>query len=290
MAKRKIIAIGELLIDAITTDYVADLSKATTLQVLPGGSPANFVRFLKTFGVEGLLIASLGNDGLGKILLAHLEANNIETTYISKHNNYATSTIVVAKTKDTPDFIPLRNADQFIEAIDMGLLEQAQLIHTSAFALSTNPARTHILAAFKNAAKLGIPVSVDWNYSEKIWLANDMLEVFTSIQQYKPLIKFSIDDVCRMHHNVLTIEEAKQFIDGINATLVCLTCGADGVHYTYNKKWYFKAATPVDVKDATGAGDAFWAGFVSHWLVNSDIHAAVDNGIVTASKRLQGLL
>jgi sugar/nucleoside kinase (ribokinase family) len=290
MKQGKVIAIGELLIDAITSDYVEDLSKATTLQVLPGGSPANFVRFLKACGAEALLVASVGIDGLGKILLSHLEANDISTKYIFKHKNYATSTIVVAKTKGTPDFIPLRNADQYIETIDMSILEQANLVHTSAFALSTNPARSYILEAFKNAFMRGIPVSVDWNYSEKIWLANDMLTIFNTVQQYKPLLKFSMDDVNRIHQKELTIEAAKQFIDGITATLVCLTCGADGVHYKYNNEWFFKTATPIEVKDATGAGDAFWAGFVSDWLAEKNIHSAVDHGIAMASKKLQGLL
>jgi sugar/nucleoside kinase (ribokinase family) len=290
MKVRKIIAIGELLIDAITSDYVEDLSKATTLQVLPGGSPANFVRFSKACGTDALIIASVGNDGLGKILLSHLEANGIDTKYIFKHDTYATSAIVVAKTKGTPDFIPLRNADQFIQTIDMSVLEQASLLHTSAFALSTNPARSYILEAFKNAFIKGIPVSVDWNYSEKIWLANDMFNIFNLVQQYKPLIKFSIDDVSRMHHSTISVNEAKQFIDSVTATLVCLTCGSEGVHYKYHNEWYFKEALPVEVKDATGAGDAFWAGFVSHWLQQEDIHGAVDKGIATASKRLQGQL
>ncbi len=290
MMQRNIIAIGELLIDAITSDYVDDLSKATTLQVLPGGSPANFVRFLKTCNAEALLIASVGIDGLGKLLLSHLETNGISTQYIFKHKHYATSTIVVAKTKGTPDFIPLRHADQYIEAIDMNIVEQASLVHTSAFALSTNPARSHILAACKHANIHGIPVSVDWNYSEKIWLDNDMETVFDTVQQYNPLIKCSIDDISRMLHKSISIQDAKQFIDGITATLVCLTCGSEGVHYKYNNEWYFKAAQPIEVKDATGAGDAFWAGFVSYWLKYNNIHGAVDSGIATASKKLQGFL
>jgi len=49
-------------------------------------------------------------------------------------------------------------------------------------------------------------------------------------------------------------------------------------------------AQPIEVKDATGAGDAFWAGFISEWSKGNAIEQCVAKGIHTASLKLQGLL
>ena len=53
-----LLAIGELLVDAISTDFVADLSEATTLRVVAGGSPANLCRFVRQGGGQGSLQAA----------------------------------------------------------------------------------------------------------------------------------------------------------------------------------------------------------------------------------------
>jgi fructokinase len=82
-----------------------------------------------------------------------------------------------------------------------------------------------------------------------------------------------------------------QFQSTINATAICLTCGSKGVYFKTNLlSWNFIAAHNIKVKNATGAGDSFWAGFFSAYLNNVSIENAVENGIRIASLKLQNLL
>jgi len=290
--EKYILAIGELLIDIISNNTVTNLSQASGFTIHAGGSAANFSRFLKPCNTNTILVASVGDDGFGNLLLDELKQEGLNIDHIFQWEKYATSLIVVGKTKGTPDFIPYRNADCMITSVDDTLINHASLLHTTAFALSKQPSQTTILQAFATANKLGIPVSVDWNYAEKIWGTNNNAEsVFKQLQTYQPLFKFSLDDVERFAGRKLTKNEAKEYLETVLCSAICLTCGSEGVYYkTSLSHWQFMPAQPIEVKDATGAGDAFWAGFISEWSKGNAIELCVAKGIHTASLKLQGLL
>ncbi|BAV07066.1 fructokinase [Filimonas lacunae] len=288
--KSYILAIGELLVDAISTTTVNSLSEAKAFTIVAGGSPANFCRFLNYCQTPSRLVAAVGEDGLGAQLLQQLKQEGMDTRYISRNKNLATSLIVVGKTIGTPDFIPYREADRFITPVSSSLLSGAALVHTTAFALSAEPARKVILNAFAAAATSGIPVSIDWNYAEKIWGPyNDAPAIWNELQQYAPLIKISMDDIQRFEGRELTESEARCRLDKIRCRAICLTCGANGVYYRVSEgDWQHMPAKPVAVKDATGAGDAFWAGFISAWFQEFTIEACVAKGMDSAVCKLSG--
>ena len=83
-------------------------------------------------------------------------------------------------------------------------------------------------------------------------------------------------------------EDAKSFLDQLNTTFICLTCGSKGVWYKYENEWHFKPAQKViEVKDTTGAGDAFWAAFLTQYLNTNDIEISVQYAIEIAAQKVQ---
>ncbi len=288
----KVLVIGELLIDMISTDFVEDLSGAKQFDVFPGGSPANFCRFLNALNVQTHLVASVGNDGMGKILISDLQKKKIDTSNIHIAEGKSTSIILVARSKGTPDFEPYRDADLYLDRIDNNLIDDAGIVHTSAFALSHDPARTEILNAFKKAFEKNKLISIDWNYAEKIWGANNnAADILELICTYNPLLKMSMDDVERFTKKQLSVSEAKLFLDTLKTKACCLTCGSEGVWYKSDtSNWQFEAATSVKVVDTTGAGDSFWAGFVCEYLKSENMTNSVKSGIAIAAKKIQGKL
>ena len=281
---------GEILVDAISTNMVTNLAQAKGFNMIAGGSAANFSRFLTRCNTEVKLVASVGNDGFGQFLLHALAEEGVSTQYIAQQNALPTSLIMVGKTTDTPDFIPYRGADKMIVDIDEVLINDASVIHATAFALSKQPAQASIMATFSKANSHNITISIDWNYSEKIWDNHQAAQqIFAEIQQFKPIFKFSTDDVNRYLKTNLAIEAQLAFLDTIQAKAICLTCGSKGVYFkTSSSDWQHTAAQPIEVKDATGAGDAFWAGFMSQWIAEKSINECVKKGIETASLQLTG--
>jgi fructokinase len=287
-----LLAIGESLIDAITTDFVQNLSEAKNLVLHAGGSPANLCRFFQLCGGKAQLVAAVGEDGLGKILIEEISKAGLDIGYIQRLAGHATSVIIVGRSKGTPDFIPYRDADRYLQTVDESLIEGASVVHTTAFALSKPPAQQTILKAFKQAYSKAITVSVDWNYAEPIWGKDNIAErVWQEIMIYHPLLKISMDDVNRFTRSNLSIESAKHYLQTFTSSVICLTCGAEGVWFkTRQIEWQHLPATKVNVVDTTGAGDAFWAGFLLYYMEKFPLDRCIQNGIDTATKRLEGKL
>ncbi len=284
-----ILAIGELLVDLISTEFVQDLSETKLLKLKTGGSCGNFAIFCTKQGAPLTLIATVGRDGFGKIILDVLQKDAVNTNHILQHKYLETSLIVVSKSHATPDFIPYRQADFQIGVIDEKLIEECKIIHTTAFALSRQPAQTNILEALIYANQTGKTISVDWNYALKIWgHDSNAQEIFTKIIATKPLLKVSMDDVDRFWGAENNIENAKNILQKFDTKVTCLTCGEKGVWYrTANKEWKHKPVLPTNVIDVTGAGDAFWSGFVTSYIKKENIDSCIDNALYMAKRRLE---
>ena len=287
-----ILAIGELLVDLISSEIVNDLSETKSLNVKTGGSCGNFAIFCKKQGAPLKLIAAVGKDGFGKTILNSLQCDGVNTDHVLQHKYLETSVIVVSKSYATPDFIAYRNADFNIDIIPEHLIEENEIIHTTAFALSRQPAQKNILNALSYANSIGKTISVDWNYALKIWgHDNNAQEVFEKIIAMKPLLKVSLDDVDRFWGAKNNIENAKQILEKFITKATCLTCGENGVWYRIeNDEWKYKPVLPTKVIDVTGAGDAFWSGFVCSYIKKENIETCIDNALYMAKQRLEQLI
>jgi fructokinase len=283
------LAIGELLADVITVDYVASLREAKTFQLFQGGSPANVAANIKFLDKNVELISCVGNDGIGQFLIEALKTIGISARYIQISTDHPTTIILVNKSKGTPEFIAYRGADVQIKHIENILMKKAGIVYTTAFALSKQSARGVILDAMQLAKAQNKIVSIDWNYAPSIWGADNGAAIFETIMRMKPLLKISVDDLERFGGKTLSIDDCKNFLDGYFTTATCLTCGKDGVWYKeLNAEWQFKKALIVlQVIDTTGAGDAFWAGFSVAYMNDLPVSDCVENGLEIAARKIQ---
>ena len=72
---------------------------------------------------------------------------------------------------------------------------------------------------------------------------------------------------------------------------VCLTLGGRGVKLALNGKLHMhRTAVKVDkIKDATGAGDAFWSGFLYARIRKNSLEKSLEVGQHLAALKLQHL-
>lgn len=286
-----ILCVGEVLIDFIGHE-LGSISSTKDYHRFLGGSPTNVAVNAARLGLNVALVATCGSDGLGDFITKELEKNNVDTSYIRKSETMPTSVIFVSRSKDTPEFIAFREADReiIVEQIPDGLLANAKIFHTTSFALSMEPARTTILNRAKKAKSLGLQLSIDINYSEKIWpnrhQAHQVLEEYLS---NNPLVKVSEDDCFRLFGKAKSDEEIFDFFHELGADTICLTKGKDGVKLSDKIQGiFFQEATQLkDVKDTTGAGDAFWTGFLFAKLQNKSLEESITIAQKLASIKLQ---
>jgi fructokinase len=284
----EIIAVGELLIDLISTDYTEDFRSADTYQRLPGGSPANLAMNLARLGRDVGLVATVGQDDAGSLLIEAVKEAGVDTSAIARVAD-PTTLILVTKSRDVSDFEPYRLADRFISEVQMAMPPGVRILHTTAFALSRDPARSSILAGMEKAGKEGVRLSVDFNYADKIWAADRKagLATLTSIAAAGGLIKVSEVDFERLFGVAVTDNHsAAQRIMDMGAHLVCLTLGEEGCYVMHEDGAFYLPARKVEVKDTTGAGDAFWSGFLAAHLAGHDWESCARAGRGMAELKL----
>jgi sugar/nucleoside kinase (ribokinase family) len=176
-----------------------------------------------------------------------------------------TSFIFVSRTSQTPDFEASRNGDYKLEPreVEMDAIQRAKIIHASTFALSRPPMRNAVEKAFKLAKSSGKIISLDPNYSPQIWPNfAEAKEILPKMMGYADITKPSLDDAGRFFGEGKTPEEYIDLFHKMGPEIVVLTMGADGILLSHQGAITRIPARPIDVVDATGAGDSFWAGFL----------------------------
>ena len=289
-----IISIGEVLIDFIGHEVNTSINRTKDFHRFLGGSPTNVAVNASRLGLNAVLVASCGQDGLGDYVVRKLKSNNVITSQIRKSESAPTSVIFVSKSTETPDFIPYRQADCEIYESQLpdGIIADAKIFHTTCFALSKNPARQTILNRAQKAKELGLQLSIDINFSERIWSnreeAKDILKEYLAND---PLVKLSEDDCYRLFAEVKTEDFIFDYFHNLGATTICLTKGKNGVVVSDLKQGllFQKAIQINEIKDTTGAGDAFWTGFLYAKMEQKNLNDCITIAQKLAAIKLQNV-
>lgn len=275
MSQPKIICAGEALIDLVSTEYADDFRSADTYRRYPGGSPTNLAMNLALLGCEVGLLASLGEDAAGSLLREALEARGVDVSAVARRSQ-PTTAILVTRSRAVSAFEAYRAADAIIEPtqIPAGYLSGCRVFHTTAFALSRLPARQTIMSCAAEVVAAGGRLSIDANYAANIW--PDRSEALRVIDSYLALgvtgvhgtlVKVSEVDFHRLFGGEVSDPiAAVQAVLDRGAGVVCLTMGEGGAYVSSGGKVDHLPVRKVEVRDTTGAGDAFWSGFLAAHL------------------------
>jgi sugar/nucleoside kinase (ribokinase family) len=275
-----ILCVGELLVDMISTDFADRMDDVEIFKRIPGGSPANLAMNMQRLGNNVRLIASIGKDDFGQYLKNYITHLGLNTDYIQQVA-HPTTLILVTRSKTVSNFEAYRGADLHIsrKQLSPNLLQKTAIFHTTCFALSKKPAQDNILKAAVLATRYGFRLSIDANYAAKIWPnQTEAQQIVSNYCQYGAFVKISEVDWERLYGSPLTDpKKAAQHFLNIGAAEVCVTLGSEGCFVaSHTEGGHFIPARKVEVKDTTGAGDAFWSGYLTARLDNHSItHAAL---------------
>jgi fructokinase len=289
-----ILCVGEVLIDFIGHQSEKKINETKDYHRYLGGSPTNVAMNTARLGLNTYLISTVGKDSFGEYILDKLNTASVKTDYIEAIKDKPTSVIFVSRTSGTPDFIPFREADCIISEsqISKEVLEQTTIFHTTCFALSKKPAQTTILNKAKEAYELGCKLSIDLNFANKLWdNKEEAIEIIKAYCKYNPLLKISEDDMRRFFGEVLPHNEIFSYFHEAGVDLICLTLGSKGLKLSQrNKDLIEMPAVKIDkVLDATGAGDAFWSGFLYAYIKNMEVEECLKKALNLAALKLRNV-
>jgi len=289
-----LICIGETLIDFIGAQVETPINETKDYHRYLGGSPTNVAMNMARLGMNVAMISSVGDDGFGDYMVSRLDEAGIDTRYVHRVEHVPSTVIFINNTAGTPEFIAYRGADKEIypKQIPETLLSSSKIYHTTCFALSMEPARETILSTAEHAANQGIQLSIDINYSEKIWPNRaEAMEAIARYCKHGTLVKISQDDVDRLLGPGLSHQEVFEYLHGLGAKTICFTLGKDGAKLSAigTEVIQLSALKVEKIMDATGAGDAFWSGFLYGHIKGQRPEKCLSTALQMAAIKLQNV-
>ncbi len=287
--KNDILAVGELLIDMIATEY-GDHFQCSTYKKFFGGSPANIAMNVKKLGVNSLIASAVGDDGLGRYLTNCVKEADLDTSLI-ENVDVSTSMVLITKSKNTPTPIFYRGADynlSFTSALEEAVMN-SKIVHFSCWPISRYPVRSTIEKVIEAAKNNGTMICFDPNYHPMIWEKGEAgIEYVKSTIGKVHIVKPSEDDAERLFGKDKPEKQIAKFLD-LGAKLVVMTLGKEGAIASNGIETIKFKTMATEVVDTTGAGDAFWSGFYAALVKGYTIKEALDLGFAVSAYKLKYL-
>lgn len=259
---KKILCIGEALIDMICTDKGAPLSEGEHFLKKPGGAPTNVAAAIAALGGSVELSTKVGTDPFGDHLVRVMKEFGVGTKHMlqdAKH--FTTFAFVSLMENGERDFYFNRGADgqltkENIEAID---LDEFSIVHFgSATAFLPGPLQEAYTALLNKAHEKNLFISFDPNYRQLLF--QHQKESFISqswhFLHHCNFFKVSDEEAMMLTSTSTAKEAAKVFLQKTNAVFA-ITIGKEGTLLGLNNETHIVPSIDIIPVDTTGAGDAF---------------------------------
>lgn len=259
-------------------DFTPVSGMKNTYTANPGGAPANVAVSAARNGIRSGFLGKLGNDDFGRLLVSTLKNDNVDIL-LPELTDEATTTLAFVSLDEKGDrsftFARKPGADMLLSIGDVEKVDFSSwdIVHAGSVSQSQSPEKDAVLFALKKAKEAGKLVSFDINFRDKIWGFEECKAEVLKVFPYVDLLKISEEELDFLGGR----ENIPAFMKTYDITVTVLTMGGDGAAVYYmgenntdaSGKNVFEIIIPamkVKCTDTTGAGDAYWGGFLSSLL------------------------
>jgi fructokinase len=259
---KKILCIGEALIDMICTDKGKSLSEGNNFLKKPGGAPTNVAAAIAALGGAVELAAKVGIDPFGKHLIEVMQSFGVSTKWVLQDENYFTTFAFVSLMENGErDFYFNRGADgqlnrSEVEAID---LEETSIIHFgSATGFLPGPLQAAYQGLLQKALQSNIFISFDPNYRHLLFKNDTQSFIDQSWNFLQSCHFFKVsDEEAMLITGCSTLNDSVDVLLEKTTSTFAITLGKEGTLLGMNKATTIVPSITVSPVDTTGAGDAF---------------------------------
>lgn len=231
------------------------------MELHTGGCANNSSIGLARLGFSGGAMGKVGTDGFGDFVLRRLNENDVDTRGIIRTTEANTSmTFVMIAPDGERTFLHYIGANATISEKDINydLIKESKILHVAGTFLMPGFDGEPTARVLKKAKEIGVTTSLDtaWDSQGK-WL-----ELIEPCLEYIDIFLPSIDEASMISGKDKPEKIANFFLDyGIST--VGLKMGLNGSYVRTKDTELRVPAYKVETVDATGAGDAFVAGFLA---------------------------
>lgn len=265
-----IYSIGEMVID-----FIPGTEKGSYVRNA-GGAPANVAIAMAKNGMKAGMCCSVGEDDFGRFLWKTLEENGVRCLHPALCREAITTMAFVSLAENGErsfTFARKPGADMFLTEQDVKEedIRESVIVHAGSCSLSASPVAEATVRALRLGHESGKLVSFDVNYRNLMW--NDDVDACTEkvmdILPYVDILKISEEEVDMMGGE----DALPGLMEKAGLSLIVETLGADGAKCYFGGSVLKIPGRKAKAVDATGAGDAFWGGFLSSLRIQGVEHA-----------------
>ena len=252
-------------------------------KTVSGGSVANSIVGLSQLGDKVGFIGKVSDDEFGSKYEEGLKKENVKYFYSKKKEELPTGTCLILVTPDSERTMCtfLGTAGKINENdVSSDAIKKSEIIFLEGYLWDEGGPKKAFNKAINNANKVAMSLS-------------DLFCVDRHKDQFLNLVKDKLDIVFANEQEILSLINTKSFNDVLSFAKelkknIVITRGAKGAVAIKNNLIYeCSAKENLKIKDLTGAGDLFAAGYL-HGIINKmSIEKSLDKGTEMSSKIIQ---
>ena len=259
------------------------LSSLKIEETISGGSVANSIVGLSQLGNKVGFIGKVNNDDLGEKYEKGLKKENVHYLYKKKKEQISTGSCLILITPDSERTMCtfLGTAGQINDQdINENDIQNSELIFLEGYLWDEGEPKKAFDKAIKSSGKIAMSLS-------------DLFCVERHKAHFLELVKNKLDIVFANEQEISSLINAKSFKDVISFSQnlnknIVITRGEKGAVSIYdNKIVECEAKKDLKIKDLTGAGDLFAAGYLHGYINNLTIEDCLKKGTELSSQIIQ---
>jgi fructokinase len=241
-----------------------------------GGAPANFAYMTSLLGDEGIVASRVGSDALGRAAGRRLERLGVRARHLQLDPDHPTGTVQVSVDpagQPTFDIAESVAWDFFAWTPEWrALAERADAVCFGSLAQRSPQSRATV-RAFLRALRPGATRVFDVNLRQSFYDADTLSES----AKLADIMKVNTDELAivakllRIPFIYDELRAAHWLRDILGLKLVCITRGAKGSLIVSADESSEHPGYRIHVADTVGAGDAFTAALVYHYLRHASV-------------------
>lgn len=264
---RKLVSIGEALIDFIPQETGCAIKDVEGFSGKVGGAPLNVCGAYTALGGQSQMITQLGQDPFGDKIQEEAQRYRIGTSYFLRTSEANTALAFVSLREDGNrefSFYRKPSADTLLkpEQIKREWFLDTFALHFCTVSLGEYPMKYAHKEAIQYAREAGALISFDPNLRFPLW--EDLHALLETTLDFLPkahILKIS-DEELEFITGCKTIEEARDQLFVGDVKLVIFTKGPEGAECYTRNAFASVPGRQVKAVDTTGAGDAFIGSFL----------------------------
>ena len=274
---------GESLSVFISSDTDSVMS-ANKFERVTAGAEVNVAVALARLGLKAQYFSRFGNDQLGSVMLADIEAEGVDVSLAKRVDSF-TGAMVRNPGKTAPveiSYLRKGSAASTIEPSDIldSYISSTRWLHATGItcAISESGAKT-VKHALEKAAQLKVKSSFDLNIRRKLWSEDAARKVLEPLARDVELLIGGEDE----YQVVFGKVDPKQILAEVNkrgCKIAVMTKGDQKMRFSIDGNYEEITPPKVVAVDPVGSGDAFTGGVIAGLLSGMSAKSALEQGSI----------